>query len=137
MHELPFFSVQQCAQQDHTEGCTAGLGKKLSTLCTKRVGLLAQTLKRKRRHGIGPLPATPLLAYTGHVGPRKTIFVVEDSLEDHELLQCLLKDCGFSVLFAVSGEQAAELLTVLDTSFQSVDLVLKDQWMANGAKRYR
>lgn len=79
-----------------------------------------------------PQPAQLLPTYTGYAGPKRTILVVEDKVDDGKLLQCLLRDCGFFVLLASSGKEATDLLRSVATSPNAVDLVLTDQFMANG-----
>lgn len=79
-----------------------------------------------------PVPAPQELTFVGYSGPQQVILVVDDDANSRKLLLSLLQDCGFSVLQAASGQAAAELLASLDTSPQRMDLVLTDQFMADG-----
>lgn len=65
---------------------------------------------------------------TGYQGAQRRILVVEDEPANRQVVLRLLQACGFAVLEAASGRAAVELMAGALT----VDLVLTDQFMADG-----
>ncbi|MGE5516606.1 MAG: ATP-binding protein [Bacteroidota bacterium] len=66
--------------------------------------------------------------YAGYGGPRRTILLVDDEDDSRPILAALLKDCGFDVIEANSGQAVVAMGAVP----LAVDLVLTDQFMADG-----
>jgi PAS domain S-box-containing protein len=66
--------------------------------------------------------------YIGYFGPIRTILVVDDDASSRYVLTSVLRECGFDVLEAASGQAAAQILAG-DTI---VDMVLTDQFMPDG-----
>lgn len=72
-----------------------------------------------------PPPALDLIDYQG---PRKTILVVDDDESASGILNQLFSAHGFSICIARSGREAIEKICLR----QTIDLVLLDQFMADG-----
>lgn len=71
---------------------------------------------------------TPAFELTDYQGPRKTILVVDDDENARGILNRLFSALGFSICLARSGRDAIDLIRFE----QTIDLVLLDQFMADG-----
>jgi signal transduction histidine kinase/CheY-like chemotaxis protein/purine-cytosine permease-like protein len=65
-------------------------------------------------HGAVVRAAVPAPAFTGYLGPRKRVLVVDNEEADRELLARWLQPLGFDVLLATSGHDALSLMATLD-----------------------
>lgn len=63
----------------------------------------------------------------GYAGPRRTVLVVDDEDDNRAIVAAMLRDSGFGVIEAASGQAAVSRL-----GEQPVDAVLTDQFMADG-----
>lgn len=71
-------------------------------------------------------PATEMTQYRSYLGPRRTILVVEDIEENRRFIEDLLRDVGFQVISAGSGQEGIRQWN------EDIHLVITDQFMPDG-----
>lgn len=135
---LPFERGSRAASRDGGKGTGMGLA-----ISRQFVEMMGGRLTVESRLGSGacfrfhilaeradPAEIAPIRAeqpvHSGYLGPRRTILLVDDQEKNRRILARLLRETGFAVIEADSER------TAIEQDAAAVDMVLTDQFMADG-----